>query len=67
MSKLTSEQLKKYKDKGFVSPLNALTKDEAEEVKSEIGISIKKLYQIIPVQNGGLIIFNSIKIDSEIK
>ena len=42
MSKLTSEQLKKYKDKGFVSPLNALTKDEAEEVKSEIEFIEKK-------------------------
>tara|TARA_Y100000590_G_scaffold383082_1_gene453481 strand:- start:253 stop:1086 length:834 start_codon:yes stop_codon:yes gene_type:complete len=40
--KLTPEQLKKYEDKGFVAPLNALTKVEAEEVKNEIEFIEKK-------------------------
>ena len=43
MSKLTSEQLKHYEDKGFVAPLDALTQDEAEEVKSEIEF-IEKIF-----------------------
>ena len=42
MPKLTSEQLKRYKDKGFVAPLDVLTQDEAEEVKSEIEFIEKK-------------------------
>ena len=42
MHKLTSEQRKQYEDKGFVAPLDALTKDEAEEVKSEIEFIEKK-------------------------
>ena len=42
MPKLTPEQLKKYEDKGFVAPLNALTKVEAEEVKNEIEFIEKK-------------------------
>ena len=42
MPKLTSEQLKQYEDKGFVAPLDALTQDEAEEVKSEIEFIEKK-------------------------
>ena len=42
MYKLTSEQHKQYEDKGFVAPLDALTKDEAEEVKSEIEFIEKK-------------------------
>ena len=42
MPKLTSQQCKQYKDKGFISPLDALTKDEAEEVKSEIEFIEKK-------------------------
>ena len=42
MPKLTSQQCKQYKDKGFIAPLDALTKDEAEEVKSEIEFIEKK-------------------------
>ena len=42
MYKLTSEQHKQYEDKGFVAPLDALTKDEAEEVKNEIEFIEKK-------------------------
>ena len=42
MSKLTSQQCKQYKDKVFIAPLDALTEDEAEEVKSEIEFIEKK-------------------------
>ena len=42
MPKLTLEQLKKYRDKGFVAPLNVLTKNEAEEIKNEIEFIEKK-------------------------
>ena len=42
MPKLTSDQRKQYEDKGFVAPLDALTQDEAEEVKSEIEFIEKK-------------------------
>ena len=40
--KLTPQQYKQYEDKGFVAPLDALTKDEAEEVKTEIEFIEKK-------------------------
>jgi len=40
--KLTPQQYKQYQDKGFVAPLNVLTKDEAEEIKSEIEFIEKK-------------------------
>ena len=42
MPKLTPQQYKQYQEKGFVAPLDALTKDEAEEVKSEIEFIEKK-------------------------
>ena len=42
MPKLTLEQLKKYRDKGFVAPLSVLTKNEAEEIKNEIEFIEKK-------------------------
>ena len=42
MTKLTSQQCKQYKDKGFLAPLDALTKNEAEEVKNEIEFIEKK-------------------------
>ena len=42
MLKLTSEQLKQYEGKGFVAPLDALTQDEAKEVKDEIEFIEKK-------------------------
>ena len=42
MPKLTPQQYKQYQDKGFVAPLNVLTKDEAEEIKSEIEFIEKK-------------------------
>ena len=36
MTYLTSNQLKQYKDQGYVSPINVLTKDEANEIRNEI-------------------------------
>ena len=42
MPKLTLKQLKKYRVKGFVAPLNVLTKNEAEEIKNEIEFIEKK-------------------------
>jgi len=42
VSKLTPQQYKQYEDKGFVAPLDVLTKDEAEEVKTEIEFIEKK-------------------------
>ena len=42
MPKLTSQQHEQYQEKGFIAPLDALTKTEAEEVKSEIEFIEKK-------------------------
>ena len=42
MPKLTSEQHEQYQEKGFIAPLDALTKTEAEEVKNEIEFIEKK-------------------------
>ena len=42
MPKLTSQQHEQYQEKGFIAPLDALTKAEAEEVKSEIEFIEKK-------------------------
>ena len=36
MSALTSEQFKKYKDDGYIAPIDVLTKEEAYEIKKEI-------------------------------
>ena len=36
MTKLTTEQLDHYKNKGYVSPINALTSIEAKEIRDEI-------------------------------
>ena len=42
MSSLTSEQLKQYKDEGYVAPIDVLSKEEANEVKEEIELIEKK-------------------------
>ena len=42
MPKLTSQQHEQYQEKGFIAPLDVLTKTEAEEVKSEIEFIEKK-------------------------
>ena len=36
MTYLTSNQLKQYNDEGYVAPVNALTKEEANEIRKEI-------------------------------
>ena len=36
MSTLTLDNLNQYQDQGFLSPVNALTTDEAKEVREEI-------------------------------
>ena len=43
MSFLTSTQIKQYKDEGYVSPIDALSKDEALEIREEIEIIEKKI------------------------
>ena len=42
MSNLTSDQIKQYKDKGFVAPIEALSQNEANEVRDEIEFIEKK-------------------------
>ena len=36
MTGLTTDQLNHYKDKGYISPINALTSSEAKEIRNEI-------------------------------
>ena len=36
MSMLSDKELKDYKDNGFVSPIDVLSLEEAEEIKKEI-------------------------------
>ena len=36
MSYLSSNQLKQYEDKGFVSPIDIFSKDKAKEIRNEI-------------------------------
>ena len=42
MPKLTSQQHEQYQEKGFIAPIDVLTKAEAEEVKNEIEFIEKK-------------------------
>ena len=42
MATLLPEQIKQYQDKGYLAPIEALTKDEANEVKEEIEFIEKK-------------------------
>ncbi len=43
MSNLNSNQLKQYKDEGFVSPINIFSKDKAQAIRDEIELIEKKL------------------------
>ncbi len=43
MSYLSSNQLKQYKDEGFVSPLNIFSKEKAKEIRNEIELIENKL------------------------
>ena len=36
MTGLTTDQLKDYKNKGYISPVSALTSSEAKEIRDEI-------------------------------
>ena len=36
MTYLNPNQLKQYNDEGYVAPVNALSKDEANEIRNEI-------------------------------
>ena len=42
MPNLSNEQINKYKEDGYIAPIDVLTKDEAEEVKKEIEYIEKK-------------------------
>ena len=42
MKSLSSNQIKTYQDKGFVAPIEALSQDEANEVRDEIEFIEKK-------------------------
>ena len=43
MTYLTPNQLKQYKDEGFVSPVNIFSKERAKEIRDEIELIEKKL------------------------
>ena len=43
MSYLSSNQLKQYKDKGFVSPIDIFSKDKAKEIRNEIELIENKI------------------------
>ena len=43
MTYLSSNQLKQYEDKGFVSPINIFTKEKANEIRNEIELIEKKI------------------------
>ena len=43
MSYLSSNQLKQYEDKGFVSPINIFSKEKAKEIRNEIELIEKNM------------------------
>ena len=43
MSYLSSNQLKQYRDKGFISPINIFTKEKAKEIRNEIELIEKRI------------------------
>tara|TARA_B100001540_G_C15790667_1_gene635295 strand:+ start:258 stop:1085 length:828 start_codon:yes stop_codon:yes gene_type:complete len=43
MTYLSSNQLKQYKDKGFVSPINIFSKEKANEIRNEIELIENKM------------------------
>ena len=43
MSYLSANQLKQYKDEGFVSPIDIFTKDKTDEIRKEIELIEKKI------------------------
>ena len=46
MSYLSSNQLKQYKDEGFVSPINIFSKEKAKEIRNEIELIEKNSWRI---------------------
>ena len=42
MSSLSSAQIQKYKNDGYIAPLDVLSKDEAQEIREEIELIEKK-------------------------
>ena len=42
MSHLSKNEINQYNEKGYLSPIDALTKDEADEVREEIEFIEKK-------------------------
>ena len=42
MAKLSADQINQYNEKGYVAPIDALNKDEANEIKKEIEFIEKK-------------------------
>ena len=48
MKSLSAEQLKKYEDHGFVSPIDVLSSKEATKIKEEIEYIEKNYYHIEP-------------------
>ena len=42
MSNLSANQLKQYKDEGFVSPIDIFSKDRANSIRKEIELIEKK-------------------------
>ena len=43
MSKLSSDQLKQYNDKGYIYPIDILSKNETHEIRNEIEYIENKL------------------------
>ena len=43
MTYLSPNQLKQYKDEGFVSPINVISKEEAKKIRNEIELIEKKM------------------------
>ena len=43
MSYLSSNQLKQYKDEGFVSPIDIFSKEKAKDIRNEIELIEKKM------------------------
>ena len=43
MSHLSKNEINQYNEKGYLAPIDVLTKDEADEVKEEIEFIEKKM------------------------
>ena len=43
MTYLSSNQLKQYKDEGFVAPINIFSKEKAKEIRNQIELIEKEL------------------------